>query len=129
MLVSDNCSQSIEIINITIHQRRYPIKLEKLKRLIFCLVLMVCVMSIQKVKLAAVLQEIALHFCYWLDPSYQVFFFKAFTKLVGERADVRNLKWHISKITDNIEEVRNLLDTIPQQEPDRNRLNEKDEDK
>lgn len=68
-------------------------------------------------------KEIALHFCYWLDPSYQVFFFKAFTKLVEERADVRNLKWHISKITDNIEEVRNLLDTIPQQDPDRNRLN------
>jgi len=68
-------------------------------------------------------KEIALHFCYWLDPSYQVFFFKAFTKLLEERAATQNLKWHISKITDNIDEVRNLLDTIPLQDPERNRLN------
>lgn len=72
-------------------------------------------------------KEIALHFCYWLDPSYQVFFFKAFTKLMEERAQIRNLKWHISKITDNIDEVRNLLDTIPFQEQDKNRLSKLDE--
>jgi len=74
-------------------------------------------------------KEIALHFCYWLDPSYQVFFFKAFTKLLEERAATQNLKWHISKITDNIDEVRNLLDTIPLQEPERNRLNKPKKDK
>lgn len=35
----------------------------------------------------------------------------------------KSLAWHLEKITNNIEEVRNLLDTIPGQHPDRNRLN------
>jgi len=73
-------------------------------------------------------KEIALHFCYWLSPAYQVFFYKAFTKLLEERAKQQNLKWHISKITDNIDEVRNLLDTIPYQNPERNRLKENSPD-
>ena len=34
----------------------------------------------------------------------------------------RELDWHISKITDNVEELRNLLDTIPHQKPERNRM-------
>ena len=49
--------------------------------------------------------------------------YKAFTELIEAEYDRRNLEWHISKITDNIDEVRNLLDTIPHQNPDRNRLN------
>ena len=34
----------------------------------------------------------------------------------------QNLEWHLSKITDNIDEVRNLLDTIPGQLPKHNRI-------
>ncbi|MFN4256779.1 MAG: hypothetical protein ACK4Q5_17400 [Saprospiraceae bacterium] len=40
-----------------------------------------------------------------------------------EEFSQKSLKWHISKITDNVEEIRNLLDTIPGQTPDQNRLN------
>lgn len=72
-------------------------------------------------------RDIALNFCYWLSPAFQVFFIKAFQELIESDFDRRNLKWHISKITNNIDEVRNLLDTIPGQAPDRNRLNFIDE--
>jgi len=67
-------------------------------------------------------REIALNFCYWLDPAFQVFLFKAFNELLKREAERKNLEWHISKITDNIDEVRNLLDTIPGQKEVRNRL-------
>lgn len=68
-------------------------------------------------------KEIALNFCYWLSPVFQAFMYKAFTELMKREAERKNLKWHISKITDNVEEIRNLLDTIPFQEENRNRLN------
>ena len=67
-------------------------------------------------------RDIALNFCYWLSPAFQVFLLKAFQELMEKEYDRRNLKWHISKITDNIDEVRNLLDTIPFQEQERNRI-------
>lgn len=73
-------------------------------------------------------QEIALDFCYWLSPEFKVYLNKEFLRLKQEEFDHRNLKWHISKITDNIDEVRNLLDTIPGQIPERNRINSEDED-
>ena len=47
---------------------------------------------------------------------------KTFQDLLAAEFDRRNLEWHTSKITDNIDEVRNLLDTIPFQQEDRNRL-------
>ena len=66
--------------------------------------------------------DIALNFCYWLSPKFQVYFVKEFQRLKKEEFSRKNLEWHISKITDNIDEVRNLLDTIPGQHPDRNRI-------
>lgn len=67
-------------------------------------------------------EEIALNFCYWLNPEFQVYFFKEFIKLKQEQflalhqaQQSQSFKWHISKITDNIDEARNLLDTIPGQ--------------
>ena len=66
--------------------------------------------------------DIALNFCYWLSPKFQVYFIKEFQRLKKEEFNQKNLEWHISKITDNIEEVRNLLDTIPFQNPSRNRI-------
>ncbi len=68
-------------------------------------------------------KEIALNFCYWISPQFQVYMYKAFTELMEQEFQRKNLEWHISKITDNIDEVRNLLDTIPLQNPKRNRLN------
>ena len=67
-------------------------------------------------------KDIALGFCYWLSPPFQVFILKEFQRLKEEEFQRKNLQWHISKITDNIEEVRNLLDTIPHQKPEQNRL-------
>lgn len=67
-------------------------------------------------------KDIALEFCSWLSPRFKVFLLKKFQELLEEDFARRDLRWHISKITDNIEEVRNLLDTIPGQEPARNRL-------
>lgn len=66
--------------------------------------------------------EIALEFCTWLSAPFKVYFYKEFQRLKMEEFDRRNLEWHISKITDNVEEIRNLLDTIPGQHPERNRL-------
>ncbi len=67
-------------------------------------------------------KDIALNFCYWLSPPFQVYLIKEFQRLKEAESEQKNLKWHISKITNNIDEVRNLLDTIPFQEPERRRL-------
>lgn len=67
-------------------------------------------------------KDIALNFCYWLDPRFQILMIKKFQELLEEDFQKRNLQWHLRKITDNIDEVRNLLDTIPHQDPDLNRI-------
>jgi len=71
-------------------------------------------------------KEIALNFCYWISPQFQVYLYKAFTMLMEQEFKRQNLKFHIKKITDNIDEARNWLDTIEGQEPKRNRLNNLD---
>lgn len=68
---------------------------------------------------------IAISFAYWLSPQFQIYFVHAFLDLIKKEYDKQNLEWHISKITDSIDEARNLLDTIPHQQPSRNRLNPK----
>jgi len=68
-------------------------------------------------------KEIALDFCGWLSPSFKVFLYKAFNELLEAEYQRKNLEWHISKITDNVDEIRNLLDTIPGQSKAKNRLN------
>ena len=67
-------------------------------------------------------QEIALDFCYWLSPEFKVYLNKEFLRLKEEESERQSLDWHISKITDNIDEVRNLLDSIPGQKENRKRL-------
>jgi len=67
-------------------------------------------------------KDIALNFCYWLSPVFQVFMIRKFQELMEEEFSRKNLEWHISKITNNIDEVRNLLDTIPGQKEERNRI-------
>ena len=73
-------------------------------------------------------KDIALNFCYWLDPAFQVFLIKAFQELMYREFNRQNLEWHISKLTDNVDEMRNLLDTIPGQNITRNRLNQASEE-
>lgn len=67
-------------------------------------------------------KDIALEFCSWLNPTFKVFLLKKFQELLEAEFERKSLRWHISKITDNVEEIRNLLDTIPGQEPERNRI-------
>ncbi|MEN0047685.1 MAG: KilA-N domain-containing protein [Bacteroidota bacterium] len=66
--------------------------------------------------------DIAMNFCYWLSPAFQVYMIKEFQRLKEEEAHRKSFEWHISKITTNIDEIRNLLDTIPGQLPEFNRL-------
>lgn len=65
--------------------------------------------------------EIALNFCFWLSPEFALWMVKTFQRLVGAEAERRNLEFHIRRITDNIDEARNWLDTIPFQDDTRDR--------
>lgn len=67
-------------------------------------------------------KDIALNFCYWLSPEFQIYLIKEFQRMKEAEADSGNLEWHISKLTDLVEEARNLLDTVPGQLPERNRV-------
>ena len=67
-------------------------------------------------------KDIALNFCYWLSPTFQVYMIMEFQRLKEEEANRKKLEWDVKKITDNIEEIRNILDTIDGQDPTRNRL-------
>jgi hypothetical protein len=68
-------------------------------------------------------KDIALNFCYWLSPSFQVYLIKEFQRLKEEEFSKKNLEWHIERITNLVDETRNWLDTVPGQKPERNRLN------
>lgn len=72
-------------------------------------------------------KDIAVHFSTWLSPAAYLYLIKEFQRLKEEESQLKNLEWHISKITDNIDEVRNLLDTIPGQAPERNRIKDAEE--
>lgn len=67
-------------------------------------------------------KDIALEFCTWLSPRFKVAMIQAFRELMKREAERRNLEWHVSKITNNIDEVRNLLDSIPGQKKEHKRL-------
>ena len=67
-------------------------------------------------------KDIALEFCSWFDPYFKVYLMKAFQELMEKEYKQQQLEWHVEKITSNIEEVRNLLDTIPGQKKNLNRL-------
>lgn len=69
-------------------------------------------------------KNIALNFSFWLSPEFHVLMDIKFQELLEQDFKQRKLKWHISKLTDNVEEMRNLLDTIPLQDPNRNRLSD-----
>ena len=68
-------------------------------------------------------KDIALNFCYWLSPEFQIYLIKEFQRLKAEEFSRMSLEWHIGRITNLVDETRNWLDTIPGQNPERNRLN------
>ncbi len=68
--------------------------------------------------------DVALHFCNWLSPRFYVHVVKEFRTLKEKEFNKKSLAWHLEKITANVDEVRNLLDTIPgqKQKLDRRKL-------
>ena len=74
-------------------------------------------------------KDIVLGFCYWISPPFQLYILKEFQRLQEQEFNRKNLEWHISKLTDNVDEMRNLLDTIPGQKPQRNRISKKNNKK
>jgi len=71
--------------------------------------------------------DVAFNFCLWLSPSFQLYVAKEFQRLKEKEFSKKNLQWHLSKITDNIDEIRDLIDTIPGQSPELSRMNFKNE--
>jgi len=67
-------------------------------------------------------KDIAIHFSTWLSPAAYLYLIKEFQRLKEEESDQKNLKWHVSMITEHIDEVRNLLDSIPGQKEKYNRI-------
>ena len=72
--------------------------------------------------------DIALNFCYWLSPAFQVYLLKEFQRLKEEEFALNTLQWHISKITDYVDNARILLDSIPHQHPSRIRISHSEEE-
>ncbi|MBI1226644.1 MAG: KilA-N domain-containing protein [Bacteroidetes bacterium] len=68
-------------------------------------------------------KDIALNFCYWLSPEFQIYLIKEFQRLKEDEFSKMHLEWHVERITNLVDETRNWLDTIPGQSPGRNRLN------
>lgn len=67
-------------------------------------------------------KDIALNFCYWLSPPFQVYFIKEFQRLKEAEYSGKNLEWHVERVTDLLDEARNWMDSMPGQKPARNRL-------
>jgi hypothetical protein len=65
-------------------------------------------------------ERLALKFAAWLNPRFELWVYSILHEVLS--SDHRNLKFHIEKITNSVEEARIWLDTIPLQEPSRNRL-------
>jgi len=63
--------------------------------------------------------DIALHFCSWYKPEFHVYFIAEFRRLKEAEAQLleNTRAWHISKITDYVDNTRILLDSIPGQLP------------
>lgn len=67
-------------------------------------------------------RDIALQFCGLFEPVFYVYMIKAFQQLVEEKYQAQSLEWHVKKITDNVDQIRNLLDTIPRQVSENRRI-------
>lgn len=74
-------------------------------------------------------QQIAIHFANWLDARFYILFvknyFEMLEKVLSHDEERKNLEWSVGKLTDYVDDMRNLLDVIPGQKSERNRLNKK----
>lgn len=67
-------------------------------------------------------KDIALNFCFWLSPEFQIYLIKEFQRLKEAEFSAKDLEWHVERITNLVDETRNWLDTIPGQKTLLNRL-------
>ena len=72
---------------------------------------------------------IALAFCYWLNPEFQLYFLHEFDRLKQKEAlQLENTRtFYLSKITDYVDNARVMLDDIPGQLPKYQRNKEEEE--
>lgn len=63
-------------------------------------------------------KDITIHFATWFSSEFYLYLIQQFQR--SEK--LNSIRWHIAKITDSIDEARIMLDTIPYQEPARNRI-------
>ena len=54
-------------------------------------------------------ERLALKFAAWLSPEFELWVYDTIRNLYLSK----NLIWHVQRITDNIDEVKRLLETIP----------------
>jgi len=84
-------------------------------------------------------EKLALKFAAWLNPDFELWVWDRIyellttgkTEIMGfetEEQFKKSLAWYLKKITYSVDEVRNLLDTIPGQNPELNRLNYLDDE-
>lgn len=69
-------------------------------------------------------EKIAVKFAAWLSPKFEVWVFDTILDiLTNQKAqEIELLKWYLKKLTDNIDDARNLLDSIPFQDEKRRRI-------
>lgn len=65
---------------------------------------------------------LAINFANWCSPAFQYAFMMAYENLTKSISGQSALEWTVGKLTDHVEDMRNLLDVIPGQKPARNRL-------
>ncbi len=56
--------------------------------------------------------DIALNFCYWLSPPFQVYFVKEFQRLKKEEAERASISWAAERVKDLLDEARNWMDMV-----------------
>ena len=72
-------------------------------------------------------ERLALKFAAWLSPAFEVWVYHIIHEVLTNDEDIvklnkKNYEWHLQKITNGIEGIRNLLDTIPGQAENRKRI-------
>ena len=57
-------------------------------------------------------EDLALNFCYWLSPIFQVYFIKEFRRMKKQELLGSTTEWALKKIWDSANEIRVLVETV-----------------
>lgn len=68
--------------------------------------------------------KIAMKFAAYLNPYFEVWVYDVIYNVLSNDTlkQIEELKWYLQKITDNVDDTRNLLDVIPFQDEKRKRI-------